>query len=491
MNKEYREIKLKDIALFNQKSIDRNFAFDEISYLDTSSITRNNISSYQIIKITNIPSRAKRRVFNNTIIYSTVRPNLEHFGILENPIDNIIVSTGFTTIDVIDKNIDPKYLYYCLTREDITKRLSQIAETNTSAYPSLNPSDIENLVFVLPKDKKEQQTIAKILSALDKKIEVNNKIISELEQMAKELYDYWFVQFDFPDANGKPYRTSGGKMIYSPILKRETPNNWDISTIEKWIESEKGGDWGNDDESGNYSLKVSCIRGADINGVNGNGTINAPLRFINKNNTDKLLSNGDVIIEISGGSPTQSTGRAALVTDAVIERFEDPIICSNFCKAVTLKDLTFRYNFIYEWQRVYDSGCLFGFEGKTSGIKNFLYDVFIKSFYVATPPKSLRENFIEIIEPINQKKHKLLNENQELATLRDWLLPMLMNGQVTVSTDSNNEVKENSKAKVIDLVKNKDCRFELWLQNQRLAARGGIDKTTLREIFDAMDDDDK
>lgn len=346
--------------------------------------------------------------------------------------------------------------------------------------------------FLVPEiDKIEQRRIANVLSALDKKIETNNKIIKELESMAKELYDYWFVQFDFPDSNGKPYRKNGGKMTYNPTLKREIPDGWKGSLIKNWIESEKGGDWGNDDESGNYSLKVSCIRGADINGVNGNGTINAPLRFINKNNTDKLLSNGDVIIEISGGSPTQSTGRAALVTDAVIERFEDPIICSNFCKAVTLKDLTFRYNFIYEWQRVYDSGCLFGFEGKTSGIKNFLYDVFIKSFYVATPPKSLRENFIEIIEPINQKKHKLLNENQELATLRDWLLPMLMNGQVTVSTDSNNEVKENSKAKVIDMVKNKDCRFELWLQNQRLAARGGIDKTTLREIFDAMDDDDK
>lgn len=331
--------------------------------------------------------------------------------------------------------------------------------------------------------------IVKLLSSIDKKIKLNNKIISELEQMAKELYDYWFVQFDFPDADGKPYRSSGGKMVYSQVLKCEIPEGWDVSAIGKWIELEKGGDWGSDEESGNYSLKVYCIRGADINGVNGNGSINAPLRFINKNNTDKLLSNGDVIIEISGGSPTQSTGRAALVTDAVIERFSNPIICSNFCKALTLKDLTFRYNFIYEWQRVYDSGVLFGFEGKTSGIKNFLYDAFIKSFNVATPPKYLKEKFVAIIDTFNYKKHKLLNENKELATLRDWLLPMLMNGQVTVQTDTKEETGKATP--IINLSRQRNQRFELWLSNQGAAARGEIDKATLREIFDAMDEDDK
>ena len=172
MSNKYREIRLKDIAKFNQKNIDKDFAFNEIYYLDTSSITRNNISSYKIIKINNLPSRAKRRIVENTIIYSTVRPNLEHFGILENPMDNIIVSTGFTTIDIIDNNIDPKYLYYCLTKNDITKRLSQIAETNTSAYPSLNPSDIENLVFEIPENIIKQQKIAKVLSDLDKKIDL-------------------------------------------------------------------------------------------------------------------------------------------------------------------------------------------------------------------------------------------------------------------------------------------------------------------------------
>lgn len=384
--------------------------------------------------------------------------------------------------------IDKDYLFY-LARSPHFRQLAISSMEGTSGRKRVAESALQSREITIPKDKKEQQKIAKILSSLDEKIELNNKIISELEQMAKELYDYWFVQFDFPDADGKPYRSSGGKMVYSQVLKCEIPEGWDVSAIEKWIELEKGGDWGSDKESGNYSLKVYCIRGADINGVNGNGSINAPLRFINKNNTDKLLSNGDVIIEISGGSPTQSTGRAALVTNAVIERFSNPIICSNFCKALTLKDLTFRYNFIYEWQRVYDSGVLFGFEGKTSGIKNFLYDAFIKSFNVATPPEYLREKFVAIIDTLNYKKHKLLNENKELATLRDWLLPMLMNGQVTVQTDTKEETGKATPR--INLSRQRNQRFELWLSNQGAAARGEIDKATLREIFDAMDEDDK
>lgn len=386
-------------------------------------------------------------------------------------------------------NCSKSYLYYVLTT-DWFKAMILSNVDSTSAQPNIGHPTINEFEYILP-DIKEQRRIANVLSALDKKIEVNNKIIKELEAMAKELYDYWFVQFDFPDAHGKPYRTNGGKMVYNTTLKREIPAGWEVETIESWIESEKGGDWGNDKVDGNYTLKVSCIRGADINGVNGIGSINAPTRFINKNNGDKLLSDGDIIIEISGGSPIQSTGRAALVTDAVIKRFAEPIICSNFCKAVTLKDLTLRYNFIYEWQRVYDSGALLGFEGKTSGIKNFLYDVFIKSYNVCTPPKDLRKRFVEMVNPINRKKHKILSENQELAELRNWLLPMLMNGQVTVSADSATVEDGVDSAKVVNLTKYYDQRFELWCNSQGLAARGNIDKITLREIFDAMDDDDK
>jgi len=138
-------------------------------------------------------------------------------------------------------------------------------------------------------------------------------------------------------------------------------------------------------------------------------------------------------LEISGGSPTQSTGRLAYLTEETLSRFDAPIICSNFCKAITLRDAEALYAFAFLWQLLYDNGVFFGYEGKTSGIKNFLFESFVDSYLTVTPDKAIIEQFYSFMLPIQSKKQKVLKENQELIDLRDWLLPMLMNGQVTIA----------------------------------------------------------
>ena len=282
-------------------------------------------------------------------------------------------------------------------------------------------------------DRSKDDTI-NFLSALDDKIELNNQINTELEAMAKTLYDYWFVQFDFPDENGKPYQSSGGKMVFNETLKREIPVGWEVTVFNDWISKTKTGDWGKEAVEGNYTEHVYCVRGADINGLNGKGEVKAPERFILKNNLVKSLKPNDFVVEISGGSPTQSTGRIALLTEASLKRFDSNVICSNFCKALSLKDDEYVFNFLQEWQRLYDAGVFFGYEGKTSGIKNFLFDSFMTSYDIVKPPKNLVEKFYKQVETLENKKQINLQQNQELAQLRDWLLPMLMNGQVSVGS---------------------------------------------------------
>lgn len=272
----------------------------------------------------------------------------------------------------------------------------------------------------------------RILRLIDKKIELNNHINAQLEQMAKTLYDYWFVQFDFPNAEGKPYKSSGGEMLYSEVLKREIPKGWEVSVFNDWIDRTKTGDWGKEDPEGNYTERVYCVRGADINGLNGKGEVKAPVRFILKNNLSKTLQPNDFIVEISGGSPVQSTGRIALLTAESFQRFDAPVICSNFCKAVSLKEENYAFNFKQEWQRLYDAEVFFGYEGKTSGIKNFLFDSFMDSYHIVKPPKELVKNYYEQSKVLEKKKQTNLQQNHQLAQLRDWLLPMLMNGQITV-----------------------------------------------------------
>lgn len=348
-------------------------------------------------------------------------------------LDNKEVGFGSSEFIVLraKSNSDSLYLYY-LSRSPAFRKKAISCMEGTSGRKRVNEGTLKLQELLIP-EKFTQQRIAAVLSSLDAKIELNNRINAQLEQMAKTLYDYWFVQFDFPNKDGKPYKSSGGKMVYNEVLKREIPEGWKVSTIVTLIESDKSGDWGKEEAQGNYTKRVLCIRGADINGINGKGELACPVRFILEKNSNKVLKPFDIVIEISGGSPTQSTGRMAFITKRTIIRFNESLICSNFCKAISLKNNNYFYYFTYLWNSIYDENILFGWEGKTSGIKNLLFDAFVQNHKVVIPKEDVAEKFFDFIEKIQDKKQKNLSENQQLTQLRDWLLPMLMNGQVRVS----------------------------------------------------------
>ncbi|NLD94807.1 MAG: hypothetical protein GX639_19295 [Fibrobacter sp.] len=327
------------------------------------------------------------------------------------------------------KNNDQIFLYYLINNLRFEE---YVLKTQTgSSVPHISKSQIEN--FEVPNiEYNDQKKIAAVLSVLDDKITLNNRIIVELESMIQTIYDYWFVQYDFPNEEEKPYKSSGGKMVWSEKLKKAIPEGWTVDKISSLIEQNKGGDWGKDEPMGNYIQKVSCIRGADINYIKGNDTnSDLPERYILEKNSHKLLSANDIVIEISGGSPTQSTGRAAMITEKTIERFDNPLICSNFCQAITLKDPNKAGYFFYMWSMFYDQNMFFNYEGKTSGIKNFLFDSFVANeWYI--PSQAITHKFQQTIDSIYKKKESLLQQNKHLTACRDWLLPLLMSGQVKV-----------------------------------------------------------
>lgn len=185
---EYR--KLKELVEINSESITKNYNESIINYLDTSNITNGKIDSIVEMNIKDAPSRAKRIVRENDIIYSTVRPNLCHYGILRKTCKNMIVSTGFVVLRC-KKEILPEYLYAYITLPEITMKLHAIAETTTSAYPSIKPNDLEEIDILLPKIE-IQKKISNILSNIDKKIELNNQINDNLLKLGNILYKETF-----------------------------------------------------------------------------------------------------------------------------------------------------------------------------------------------------------------------------------------------------------------------------------------------------------
>ena len=191
---EWKLIRLGDICLTNKSSYSSKDNWKFVNYLDTGSLTENKITELQYINIEmdKMPSRARRKVIKNSILYSTVRPNQLHYGIIKEPVDNLLVSTGFTVIDVDTNKAIPEFIYYLLTQNNTTEQLQAIAEQSVSTYPSIKSSDIENLEFKLP-NLIIQSKIVSILDTIDSKIRQNEKINNNLEQQAQAIYQQMFI----------------------------------------------------------------------------------------------------------------------------------------------------------------------------------------------------------------------------------------------------------------------------------------------------------
>lgn len=180
----WEEVTIGDFVELNRASIDKNYPYQAIEYLDTGSLTEGKIESFQSFALDDAPSRAKRLVQHNDILISTVRPDQKHYGIIKNPIENLVVSTGFCVLTCT--KIDPHFIYLLLTNDEMTDYLHTIAEGSTSTYPSLKPSDIGSIAFQLPPHGKLEE-FSVISQNSWEKIEKNHIQIRTLETLRATL----------------------------------------------------------------------------------------------------------------------------------------------------------------------------------------------------------------------------------------------------------------------------------------------------------------
>ncbi|MDD6664618.1 MAG: restriction endonuclease subunit S [Bulleidia sp.] len=282
------------------------------------------------------------------------------------------------------KGTNLKYVYYLINNLDLRGYITG------SAQPKLNQENLANIELLLPVEE-VQNKVANILSAIDKQIENNNKINFELESMAKTIYDYWFLQFEFPNEEGKPYKSSGGKMVWCEELKREIPEGWRVGTLKDLFVIKNGKD--------HKQLKDGSIP------VYGSGGI---IRYV-----DKLLFEGESVL-----IPRKGTLNNIIYTN----------------KAIWTVDTMFYTQFLNKHSAIYTylSLRLIDFErlNTGTGVPSMTADI-IYNRKILIPPCGVLKKF----DNISQKSFQLIfqkeNENEGLSSLRNFLLPMLMNGQVT------------------------------------------------------------
>lgn len=238
--------KLGELIETNTETYSVNEGWNYINYLDTGNITDNHIDEIYEFKvgIDKIPSRAKRKVKDGDIIYSTVRPNQKHFGIIKSQPTNFLVSTGFTTIRAKLNKADSEFIYWYLSQPAIIEFLQGLGETSTSAYPSIKPSDIEALELLSP-PVKEQKSIASILGALDYKIKNNSEMNETLEDMAHSIFKSWFVDYDpvYTKATGKIPDHMDSKtfdLFPNSFGSDGVPVGWKVLNIGSVVEVHRG-----------------------------------------------------------------------------------------------------------------------------------------------------------------------------------------------------------------------------------------------------------
>ena len=394
MMEAWRKIRLGDACVTNADSYSPKEEWKFVNYLDTGNITDNRIDSIQYIDVENdkLPSRARRKVKKDSIIYSTVRPNQRHFGIIKTQPENFLVSTGFAVIDVDANVLNADFLYYLLTQPTLVETLHAIAEQSTSAYPSIKPSDIEDLEIEVP-DLDTQKRIADILGSLDGKIAQNAEINENLERQVQAYFQELCVE------NADPAWTLGAISDLGTVVGGSTPSK---SKPEYYTED--GIAW--------ITPKDLSINKAKFISHGENDITELGL----KNSSASIMPEGTVLF-----SSRAPIGYIAIASGEVTTN-------QGFKSVVPKPEIGTAYVYCFLKHN------LPVIEGMASGSTfKEVSGSTMKNVPAVIPDTETLTCFNDFCAPIFAHQRILEEQNQSLAALRDSLLPKLMSGEIDVS----------------------------------------------------------
>lgn len=393
-------MRLGDCCKTNLHTYSDKEKWSMIRYLDTGSITEGRIDEIQTLYpgVDKIPSRARRKASVGDILFSTVRPNQKHYGIIEAGTENLLVSTGFTVVTVDTTIADPYFIYYYLTQSSVIESLQAIAEQSTSTYPSIKPSDIEDIELDLP-ELETQKKIGSTLRMLDRKIALNEEINDNLQRQLRTIFKAEFT--DNPELE---------KMTQIPlselchvVTKGTTPTTLGKPFVESGIIFIKA-----ESILADHSLDKSKFAFIDEE-------TNAILKR-------SVIHAGDIVFTIAG-----TLGRFALIDDNALPANTNQAVAIIRADAEKVLPEYIYTCFIGEWHTDYYA------KRVQQAVQANLSLTTIKSLPIPVLDKAKMDEYLRLILPLIKAIKGNEAQNEKLAALRDALLPKLMSGEIDVS----------------------------------------------------------
>lgn len=405
---EWTSIKLGE--LIDSISIKHDFEKDELIFLNTSDVLEGKVLHDNYSEVAKMPGQAKKSIQKGDILFSEIRPKNKRFAYIDFDAKDFVVSTKLMVLRKKSSLINNKFLYKLLTSDRMLNYLQHIAEGRSGTFPQITFSELKNIDVLLPSIQ-EQIAIAKTLDDLDEKIETNNKINKTLEEMAQAIFKQWFVDFEFPNEEGKPYKSSGGEMVESEL--GVIPKGWKLNEIYKIADVIYGAAFSskkfNEDKIGLPLIRIRDLK------------TTAPTFYTDEEHKKATKVNaGDILVGMDAEfTPT-------------IWRGEQGYLNQRVCMFKPNKSYIHNY-FIYESIKPYMKLMEFAKVGTTV---IHLGKSDIDNMKLIIPDNEILSEFNHLIEPLYDKLIEVSKENRGLINLRDTLLPKLMSGEIRVQLNN-------------------------------------------------------
>ena len=395
---------------------------EKIVLINTSDVLNGKVLNHEYVQNVDIKGQFKKTFIKDDILYSEIRPQNRRYAYIDFDSNNYVASTKLMVLRY-KENVLPKFLYIILSSNNVINNLQAIAETRSGTFPQITYTELSKIIINLP-PLDEQKRIADVLSALDDKIEINNKINENLEAQAQAIFKQWFVDFEFPDEEGKPYKSNGGKFIDSEL--GEIPEGWRLGSIGDYCKVRSGfafkSSWWLDDNFKEDKVKVIKIKCIDNSQINLNDC-----SFVSSDKCELarefLVNEGDLVIAMTG---------ATLGKFAIIPKLDEKLLVNQrvgkfFLGVKPIEKMPFLHLTLKQ-DRVYNEIVN---KGQGSAQPN-ISSSDIENVEIVFPNEEILCDFNSKMNYLYQLLSNNKNENQKLSELRDSLLPRLMSGEVRV-----------------------------------------------------------